>query len=61
MERCFLEMKISTLKSLPFLELKGHFWELLHTFLQVLQKDNLAQKYMLQPKQRNFKIAFYTR
>lgn len=54
-------MKISTLKSLPFLELKGHFWELIHTFLQVLQKDNLAQKYMLQPKQWNFKIAFYTR
>lgn len=27
---------------LPFLELKGPFWELLYIFLQVLQKDNLA-------------------
>lgn len=42
MERQLLKAKISTLKSLPLSELKGPFWEFLYTFLQVLQKDNLA-------------------
>lgn len=42
MERQLLKAKISTLKSLPFSERKHPFWELLYTFLQVLQKANLT-------------------
>lgn len=61
METQILKVNINTLKYLPFLELKvkGPFCELLHTFLQVLQRENLAQKYTLQAKQQNFKMACY--
>lgn len=44
MEKWFLKMKYTEIPTFLELRVKRPFWELLHTFLQVIQKDNFAQK-----------------